>query len=280
MPKITVHLALALAMAGVSLGEAIPVNAQDSDVGEVTITDSRPEPITESEPLPIPGEGTAEQSPAGMADYAPYALANYGGQGSPPMPGGGTPIHDKHWYGYVNQGPWMRPIRRPLYRVPVQYARYWPSSYYTGGYSPAARYAQPLPMVYQPTDTTQLGFYHQRVPQWQPRPDAIPGPPWPPAWHYAIPVRYGTYRYPWGQRPGMDGYAGSGGWNNHGLGGPANDPNGIAGMPYGAAMPYATDMSGTMSEGGSQIIESSPATDGGTSGIIEAPNPLPTDAGN
>jgi hypothetical protein len=104
-----------------------------------------------------------------------------------------VPFHDGDWYGYQNQGPyWLRPVKRPIYRVPVAYARYWPTSYYTGGYDPALRYAQPLPMVYQPTDTTQLGFYHQRVPQWQPRPNAIPGPPWPPHWHYVVPVRYGV----------------------------------------------------------------------------------------
>ena len=202
-------------------------------------------------------------------DYSQYSPVNYGGQGSPYMPNGGRPIQKKDWYGYVNQGPWMRPIRRPLYRVPVRYARYWPSSYYTGGYNPVARYARPLPMVYQPTDTTQLGFYHQRVPQWQPRPNAIPGPPWPPAWHYAIPVRYGTYRYPERQDPGMYPYSGYGptGYDAAGYAGSYSD--GMLGTP---------DASGVMSYDDSQIIESPPAADSGTSesqSIPEAPSPLP-----
>ncbi|MCA9068725.1 MAG: hypothetical protein KDA84_07370, partial [Planctomycetaceae bacterium] len=137
-----------------------------------------------------------------------YSTMAQGGSGYPSMPGGGVPIRDKEWYGYQNNGPWMRPIRRPLYRVPVQYARYWPTTYYTGAYDPSARYAQPLPMVYQPTDTTQLGFYYQRVPQWQPRPNAIPGPPWPPNWHYTIPTRYGVYEYPW-RRDQYTTYSGS-----------------------------------------------------------------------
>ena len=270
MPKLPVKLTLALALAGVGVGDAIPLNAQDQEPGEVTITDSRPEPITESEPLPIPGEGASEEA-GSQGNYSPYSLANYGNSAKPYMPNGGTPIQKKDWYGYQNNGPWMRPIRRPLYRVPVQYARYWPSSYYTGGYSPLAKYAQPLPMVYQPTDTTQLGFYHQRVPTWQPRPNAIPGPPWPPAWHYAIPVRYGTYRHPQGQRPGMDPYAG-------GYGSP-----GYAGG-YDNGMTGTMDSSGVMPYDDSQIIDSSPAIgsdtgEGSTAQDIPVA-PSPTDANN
>ncbi len=212
MPKFTVHLIAALALAGVSLGECSHVSAQTQPA------DSRPEPITESEPLPIPGdgnsgggnlEGTTSPSPVTNESYPTsspthsdnggFVDSSHGGQygyGPGYMPNGGTPIRHKEWYGYENQGPWQRVIRRPIYRVPVSYARYWPSSYYTGGYNPAARYAAPMPMVYQPTDTTQLGFTYQRVPQWQPRQNAIPGAPWPPNWHYTIPVRYGVYEYP------------------------------------------------------------------------------------
>lgn len=204
MPKFSVKLVAALALAGLSLGNHSPASAQE-EAGEVIITDSRPEAITESEQLPIPGDGaTGEAMPYSegysadySGDYATgYPMMAQGGTGYRSMPGGGVPIRDKEWYGYQNNGPWMRPIRRPLYRVPVQYARYWPTPYYTGAYDPSAQYAQPLPMVYQPTDTTQLGFYYQRVPQWQPRPNAIPGPPWPPNWHYTIPTRFGYYENP------------------------------------------------------------------------------------
>ncbi len=276
MPKLPVKLTLALALAGVGLGETIPANAQDQEPGEVTITDSRPEPITESEPLPIPGEGVSEG--AGSTMNSPYSLANYGGGAQPYMPNGGTPIHKKDWYGYQNQGPWMRPIRRPLYRVPVQYARYWPSSYYTGGENPLAKYARPLPMVYQPTDTTQLGFYHQRVPQWQPRPNAIPGPPWPPAWHYAIPVRYGTYRYPWGNRPGLDPYADGSLYGLCPFNYPANYPAGIS------AAPYAPGMSGMMPYYNSEVIQSPTPVEPEFGETTEEPSipiaPGPTNADN
>ncbi len=209
MPHLPIKFVAALAFAGVSVGEYSLAVAQPSAAGEVTITD-KSEPITESEPLPTPGDassGTISQSDAGALAYSDgYASGVPGEWDASGLTNGGVPFHDGNWYGYQNQGPyWLRPIKRPIYRVPVAYARYWPTSYYTGGYDPALRYAQPLPMVYQPTDTTQLGFYHQRVPQWQPRPNAIPGPPWPPHWHYVVPVRYGTYNGAGGDAYGYQG---------------------------------------------------------------------------
>ncbi|MCA9071855.1 MAG: hypothetical protein KDA84_23165, partial [Planctomycetaceae bacterium] len=61
MPKFSVKLVAALALAGLSLGNHSPVSAQD-EAGEVTITDSQPEAITESEQLPIPGDGSSGQA--------------------------------------------------------------------------------------------------------------------------------------------------------------------------------------------------------------------------
>src|SRR5690606_31408820 len=40
------------------------------------------------------------------------------------------------------------------------------------------------PQVHMPTDTTQLGFYYQRVPTWAPVPGMIPPPPNPADYHY------------------------------------------------------------------------------------------------
>lgn len=208
MPKLSIKLAAALAFAGVSVGEYSAAVAQLPAAGEVTISDNS-EPITEAEQLPTPGDapsssGTA--TPESMAYAEGYAGGIPSGYDPSGMSYGGVTFRDGDWYGFQNAGPyWLRPVKRPIYRVPVQYARYWPTSYYTGGYDPALRYGQPLPMVYQPTDTTQLGFYHQRVPQWQPRPNAIPGPPWPPHWHYVVPVRYGVYNGPGGDAYGYQG---------------------------------------------------------------------------
>ena len=62
----------------------------------------------------------------------------------------------------------------PMYRLPVHYQRYWPTYWYG---QPGAVFAPTFPMVYMPTDTTQLGFYYQRVPYWQPRAGMLPGAP-------------------------------------------------------------------------------------------------------
>lgn len=208
MPQLPIKLVAALAFAGVSVGEHSLAVAQPSAAGEVTISDQS-EPITEAEPLPTPGD-TADSSstamPESMAYADGYAAGIPAGMDPSGLSYGDVPFRNGKWYGYQNQGPyWLRPVKRPIYRVPVQYARYWPTSYYTGGYDPALRYGTPLPMVYQPTDTTQLGFYHQRVPQWLPRPNAIPGPPWPPHWHHVVPVRYGVYNGPGGEAYGYEG---------------------------------------------------------------------------
>jgi hypothetical protein len=192
MPKFSVQLLAALALAGVSLGDFSSAPAQEPAAPTPSIINPQSEPITEAESLPIPGEPAASNGDGSSNDAAASegtVWSDQAGWGHPMLPAGGTPIRQsKHWYGYENEGPWLRPIRSPIYRVPVQYARYWPTSYYTGAYDPQAQYAQPMPVVYQPTDTTQLGFTYQRVPQWQPRPNAIPGAPWPPYWHYVIPV--------------------------------------------------------------------------------------------
>jgi hypothetical protein len=210
MPQFSIKLLAALAFAGVSVGESYNAVAQPSAAGEVTISD-KAEPITEGEPLPTPGDGAASSGTISQGDFGGLAYSDGSAAGAPTgtdpygLPPGGMVYRDGDWYGYQTPGEyWLRPVRRPIYRVPVAYARYWPTSYYTGGYDPALRYSQPLPMVYQPTDTTQLGFYHQRVPQWQPRPGAIPGPPWPPQWHYVVPVRYGTFVGPNGEAYGTE----------------------------------------------------------------------------
>lgn len=39
-----------------------------------------------------------------------------------------------------------------------------------------------------PTDTTQLGYYYQKVPTWAPVPGRIPPAPQPGEWHYYGPT--------------------------------------------------------------------------------------------
>ena len=79
---------------------------------------------------------------------------------------------------------WGRPVKRPINRLPVLYQRYWPNAWngqQGAGYAPAGK--NYYPMVYSPTDTTQLGFYYQGVPFWRPNPSMTPAVPWPGNWH-------------------------------------------------------------------------------------------------
>ena len=70
---------------------------------------------------------------------------------------------------------------------------------YSGSYAP---------MVYQPTDTTQLGYYYQHVPFWQPMPNRLPPRPIPAQWHITAPAvqasRFSTGA--WGAYMGPNAY--------------------------------------------------------------------------
>lgn len=79
---------------------------------------------------------------------------------------------------------WGRPIKRPINRLPVLYQKYWPDAWYgQRGAQFGGAGVNYYPQVYMPTDTTQLGFYYQRVPFWRPNPGMIPPVPWPSQWH-------------------------------------------------------------------------------------------------
>jgi hypothetical protein len=80
------------------------------------------------------------------------------------------------------------PVTAPVYRDAVVYDRYWPDHWYG---EPGFGLRPQFPQVYLPTDTTQLGFYYQRVPQWMPNPGMYPRPPIPSQWHRRMP--YGQY---------------------------------------------------------------------------------------
>jgi hypothetical protein len=75
------------------------------------------------------------------------------------------------------------PVTTPVYREAVVYHRYWPARWYG---QPGWRLAPIYPMVYMPTDTTQLGFYYQRVPQWLPNETMYPPAPRPSDWHRRV----------------------------------------------------------------------------------------------
>ena len=75
---------------------------------------------------------------------------------------------------------WAPPAHLPVNRDRVWYANYHPQAFYGnagGGF--IANY----PQVYQPNDTTQLGYSYQIVPTWQSRPGMIPPTPYPSQFH-------------------------------------------------------------------------------------------------
>lgn len=81
---------------------------------------------------------------------------------------------------YPADAGWGRPMRNPIYRIPVSYLKRWPDAV-SGNTASGA--APVYPMVYQPTDTTQLGFTYQVAPRWQANPAMLPPMPWPNQWH-------------------------------------------------------------------------------------------------
>lgn len=87
-------------------------------------------------------------------------------------------------HGYSIPGKW------PIQRRGVQYNSYYPAAWH--GTEGALAGGVTYPMVYQPTDTTQLGFYYQHVPFWQPQPNPLPPRPIPPQWHIYAPVAYAS----------------------------------------------------------------------------------------
>lgn len=80
------------------------------------------------------------------------------------------------------------PAKFPLQRRGVEYENYFPPQWYGAGLT----YQQNYPMVYMPTDTTQLGFYSQHVPFWRPNPNMLPPRPVPSQWHIHAPVVYSS----------------------------------------------------------------------------------------
>jgi len=75
---------------------------------------------------------------------------------------------------------WCAPGKVIIQRQRVQYQKYYPN--YWSGYGPG--YGLPYaPMVYTPTDTSQLGYYYQHAPTWTTQPWRVPGPAHPAAWH-------------------------------------------------------------------------------------------------
>lgn len=88
---------------------------------------------------------------------------------------------------------WVAPGRIAMERMWVPYWKFYPNAWTGQPAGPQVR----LPVIYMPTDTTQLGYYYQHVPHWHSYANMIPPVPRPVDWHYkyqaprmATPVRY------------------------------------------------------------------------------------------
>ncbi len=96
-------------------------------------------------------------------------------------------------HGLASGQAWVRPPATwGLSRTPNMYRYYWNAQLAGGPVATGVQY----PMVYQPTDTSQLGFYYQSVPRWYYRPDMLPPAP-APYWPLGMNRAYG-FVYPAG----------------------------------------------------------------------------------
>lgn len=76
----------------------------------------------------------------------------------------------------------------PPARLPVNYDWAWYGSYHPQAYygNPGGGFIGNYPVVYQPNDTAQLGYYYHKVPTWQSRPGMIPPTPNPADFHARV----------------------------------------------------------------------------------------------
>ncbi|MEZ6133068.1 MAG: hypothetical protein R3C59_30730 [Planctomycetaceae bacterium] len=82
--------------------------------------------------------------------------------------------------GFPDSG-WAPPAHVPVGRSGGSYTQYWPNQWYG---NPGGNQFPSHPMVYQPTDTTQLGYSYANVPTWRPNNSMIPPVPQPSNFHH------------------------------------------------------------------------------------------------
>jgi hypothetical protein len=119
------------------------------------------------------------------------------------------------------------PAKYPLHRRSVQYTTMFPNQWYG---LPGSELAGGYPMVYQATDTTQLGYYYQHVPYWQPNRNMMPQRPVPAQWHIVAPPYHHNL------------FANQGGVHGHGYHGEGYCPADVQqGLPIQHGIPQPVD---------------------------------------
>lgn len=101
---------------------------------------------------------------------------------------------DPDYYAVAPDYGWSPPSKRPIVRNNVTYQKRRPDTWYGERTSGKPIRAKRYPIIAQPTDTSQMGYYYQHVPTWQPR-NILPQPPHPRHWHVrdCIPGSDGSY---------------------------------------------------------------------------------------
>ena len=185
MRRICLKQWAATALAGASL---LAARADAADVGAIRITDSASAVPAGATPVmstgyssgPVAGYGHDCHAHAGCPPHA--GCHPWGCHPCGHLHGLAQPLHHVHagvhhihagLQSYITTTQGLL-AHSPIYHLPVHYQRFWPTHWYG---QPGAVYSPIFPMVYMPTDTTQLGFYYQRVPYWQPRPGLLPPAP-------------------------------------------------------------------------------------------------------
>ena len=174
MTSVKINWVVAASMAAMCF--AVPTaRAQDANTpGIVRISDGRSRMAVQ----PASFHGHRQAAVYGSSDDCPTGNCPSG--------------HCQRGYGcfqehYCKKSPdygYSPPAKYPLHRRGVEYNTYFPNQWYG---LPGGGLAGGYPMVYQPTDTTQLGFTYQHVPSWQPNPNMLPQRPVPAQWHIVAP---------------------------------------------------------------------------------------------
>lgn len=180
MISVKLNWMVAASMAAMSF--AVPtVRAQDANTpGIVRISDSRPRVSVQ----PASFHGHRPAAVSGGSGYCPTGDCPSGYCPNGYCQGGGGCFQESYCKKSPDYG-YSPPAKYPLHRRGVAYNTYFPNQWYglPGGGLAVGAY----PMVYQATDTTQLGFTYQHVPFWQPNPNMLPQRPVPAQWHIVAP---------------------------------------------------------------------------------------------
>lgn len=187
---------LSVLACAVALSPVTELLAQDGSTGIVRISDRGGVKNVNHT------KGEYNAPPAAM--MGGHVHGGYAGDSCPECYGGGKVKSGSFSERYCTHSPdhgFSVPGKWPIHRRGVQYTNYYPHTW-AGTEGPAGDIPA-YPMVYMPTDTTQLGFYHQHVPFWQPQPNPLPRRPIPAQWHNYAPTVYAS---DWGNSMVKGGY--------------------------------------------------------------------------